>query len=246
MYEGVFLFWENFCCNLIDPKGVSNGSSSDSVIPSDHDKPNLIVMEGSEASFLAGGEFPFPTISSTPTQGGIAPVVTVQFKKFGVQLNFTPVQTASGAISLKVKPEVSALDFNNAVTLQGFLIPAISTRVAETEVVLKDGESFAIAGLIDNRVSQILNRVKGLGDIPILGNLFRSRSTQKTADELLVVVTPRFVAPLAPGEKIDLPEALVPFLPTVAEQKAREQKKDEKKDGKKPEFAGPRGHEVPK
>jgi pilus assembly protein CpaC len=203
-------------------------------------EPNLIVMEGSEASFLAGGEFPFPTIAATPTQGGIAPVVTVQFRRFGVQLGFTPTQTASGAISLKVKPEVSALDFNNAVTLQGFLIPAISSRVAETEVVLKDGESFAIAGLIDNRVTQVLNRVRGLGDIPILGQLFRSRSTQKTADELLVVVTPRFVQPLAPGEKIDLPATLLPFLPPVPEQNAAEEAK------KKPEFAGPRGHEVPR
>jgi len=141
-------------------------------------EPNLIVVEGSEASFLAGGEFPYPTITSTPTGGGIAPVVSVQFKKFGVQLNFTPTVTASGAINLKVKPEVSALDYNNAVTLDGFVIPAISSRVAETEVMLKDGESFAIAGLIDNRVTQILNKVRGLGDIPVLGNLFRSHSTK--------------------------------------------------------------------
>ena len=213
-------------------------------------EPNLIVVEGSEASFLAGGEFPYPTITSTPTGGGIAPVVSVQFKKFGVQLNFTPTVTASGAINLKVKPEVSALDYNNAVTLDGFVIPAISSRVAETEVMLKDGESFAIAGLIDNRVTQILNKVRGLGDIPVLGNLFRSHSTQKSADELLVVVTPRFVAPLAPGEKANLPDIVAPFLPTVSEQKAVEdsKKKDKgaKKDDKKPEFVGPRGHEIPK
>jgi pilus assembly protein CpaC len=207
-------------------------------------EPNLVVVEGSDASFLAGGEFPFPTITATPTGGGIAPVVTVQFRKFGVQLNFTPTLTASGAIHLKVKPEVSALDFNNAVTLEGFLIPAISSRVAETEVVLKDGESFAIAGLIDNRVTQVLNKVRGLGDIPILGNLFRSRSTQKTSDELLVVVTPRFVKALPPGEMPNLPETAVPFLPTVAEQKAAKDKKG-KKDDKKPEYIGPRGHQVP-
>jgi pilus assembly protein CpaC len=219
-------------------------------------EPNLIVVEGSEASFLAGGEFPFPTITSTPTTGGIAPVVTVQFRKFGVQLNFTPTLTASGAIQLKVKPEVSALDFNNAVTLEGFLIPAISSRVAETEVVLKDGESFAIAGLIDNRVTQVLSRVKGLGDIPILGNLFRTTSTQKTADELLVVVTPRFVKALAPGEKAAMPENVAPFLPPVAVQQAAKDAKKKKKtkpttaadgaaDPSKPEFVGPRGHEVP-
>ncbi len=208
-------------------------------------EPNLIVVEGADASFLAGGEFPFPTITSTPTGSGVAPVVTVQFKKFGVQLNFTPTLTASGAIDLKVKPEVSALDFTNAVTLEGFLIPAISSRVAETEVVLKDGESFAIAGLIDNRVTQELSRVKYLGDIPILGNLFRSRSTQKTSDELLVVITPRFVAPLAPGQPAALPQAPLPFLPPVAEQKAKKKKGRARKDDKQPEFVGPRGHEVP-
>ncbi len=213
-------------------------------------EPNLIVVEGGEASFLAGGEFPYPTITTTPTGAGVAPVVSVQFKKFGVQLDFTPTQTASGAINLKVKPEVTALDYNNAVTLEGFLIPAISARSAETEVVLRDGESFAIAGLIDNRVTQILNKVKGLGDLPILGNLFRSHSTQKTADELLVVVTPRFVTPLAPGEQAALPQTVMPFLPTVAEQKAAQEskKKDKKstKDAGKPEFVGPRGHEEPK
>jgi pilus assembly protein CpaC len=158
--------------------------------------------------------------------------------------------TASGAINLKVRPEVSALDYNNAVTLDGFVIPAISSRVAETEVMLKDGESFAIAGLIDNRVTQILNKVRGLGDIPVLGNLFRSHSTQKSADELLVVVTPRFVAPLAAGEKANLPDLVAPFLPTVSEQKAAEESKKKgqgpKKDDKKPEFVGPRGHEIPK
>ena len=209
-------------------------------------EPNLIVLEGAEASFLAGGEFPFPTIASTPTTGGIAPVVTVQFRKFGVQLNFTPTITASGAIHLKVKPEVSSLDFSNAVTVDGVLIPALSSRYAETEVVLKDGESFAIAGLIDNRVTQIMNKVWGLGDIPILGYLFRSRSTQKSTDELMVVVTPHIVQPLAPTEKAALPDIVLPFLPTVAEQQAKKNKgKNDKKDKKQPEFVGPRGHEVP-
>jgi pilus assembly protein CpaC len=203
-------------------------------------------VEGAEASFLAGGEFPFPTIGATPTTGGIAPVVTVQFRKFGVQLNFTPTLTASGAIHLKVKPEVSSLDFTNAVTVAGVLIPAISSRYAETEVVLKDGESFAIAGLIDNRVTQILNKVRGLGDLPVLGYLFRSRSTEKSSDELMVVVTPHFVQPLPPTEKAALPDIVTPFLPTVAEQQAKKNKsKNGKKDKKQPEFVGPRGHEVP-
>ncbi len=217
-------------------------------------EPNLIVTEGSEASFLAGGEFPFPTITSTPTTGGIAPVVTVQFRKFGVQLSFTPTVTATGAIHLKVKPEVSNIDYSNAVTLNGFLIPAISSRVAETEIVLKDGESFAIAGLIDNRVTQVLSKVPALGNIPILGNLFRSRSNQKSTDELLVVITPRFVKALAPGEQPKLPETVQPFLPPVTNNQAQGKGKDGKKISNQknstqkdaqPEFVGPHGYQVP-
>ena len=214
-------------------------------------EPNLIVTEGKEASFLAGGEFPYPTVTSTPTQGGIAPVVTVQFKKFGVQLDFTPQAAANGAIRLKVKPEVSSLDFNNAVSVQAVLIPAVSTRYAETEVVLKDGESFAIAGLIDNRVTQVLNRIRGFGDIPVLGHLFRSRATNKSTDELMVVITPHVILPRPPGDVVKLPETTIEFQPKAQNKKAEQQsKKDAKKtkDGKqaaKPEFSGDRGHEVP-
>ena len=207
-------------------------------------EPNLIVEEGKDASFLAGGQFPFPTITATTTGGAIAPVITVQFKKFGVQLDFSPEITPQGAIRLKVKPEVSSLDFSNAVTLQGFLIPALSTRSAETEVVLKDGESFAIAGLIDNRVTQILNKLKWIGDVPVLGNLFRSKSTQKTSDELLVVITARFVSPLPVGEKAAMPATLVPYLPSTAQEKAAQDAKKKKK-AKQPEFVGPRGHQEP-
>jgi len=209
-------------------------------------EPNLITLEGKEASFIAGGEFPFPTLTATTTGGAVAPVITVQFKRFGVQLGFTPTVTNGGGINLKVAPEVSSLDFANAVTLQGFLIPAINTRRAETEVVLKDGESFAIAGLIDNRVIQVLNRVRGLGDVPILGHLFRSRSVRKTSDELLVVITPHFVKPLPPGEKADMPGLMETFLPSTAEVKAAEEAKKKKKDKKpEPEFVGPRGHQKP-
>jgi pilus assembly protein CpaC len=204
-------------------------------------EPNLIAIEGSEASFLAGGQFPFPTLQSSSTGGAIAPVVTVQFKPFGVKLDFKPTVTASGAIHLKVRPEVSALDFANSVTLQGFLIPAVATRSAETEVVLRDGESFAIAGLIDNRVVQTLSRVRGLGDIPILGQLFRSRSTRKTTDELLVVITPHFVKPLSPEERAKLPDTLETFLPTVAEEAAKKSKEKPKA-----KFVGPRGHQEPR
>ena len=125
---------------------------------------------GRQGRELPGGRsFPFPTITTTPTGGATAPVITVQFKPFGVKLDFTPTVTPQGSIDLKVAPEVSSLDFANAVTLQGFPIPALSQRRAETEVVLKDGESFAIAGLIDNRVIETMDKVPGLGDLPILG-----------------------------------------------------------------------------
>jgi pilus assembly protein CpaC len=213
-------------------------------------EPNLITLEGKDATFLAGGQFPFPTITTTPTGGATAPVVTVQFKPFGVKLDFTPTITPQGSIDLKVAPEVSSLDFANAVTLQGFVIPAISQRRAETEVILKDGESFAIAGLIDNRVIETIDKVPGLGDLPILGKIFRSRSTQKSADELLVVVTPHFVRPLTPEEKAKLPDMPATFLPTVPET-AKKGKNSKKKDSKAaspndPQFVGPRGQQIPK
>ena len=207
-------------------------------------EPNLITLEGKEASFVAGGEFPFPILTATTTGGAISPVVTVQFKPFGVQLRFTPTVTPSGAIHLKVVPEVSALDYSNSVTVQGVLIPAISTRRAQTEVILKDGESFAIAGLIDNRVVQTLSRVRGLGDIPILGNLFRSRSTRKSTDELLVVITPRFVRPVGPDESPKLPDTTETWLPTIKEQKDAKAKGKDK--DKKPEFVGSRGYQEAK
>ena len=208
-------------------------------------EPNLIVVEGKDARFLAGGEFPFPTLTSTTTGGAVSPVVTVQFKKFGIQLDFSPTLTPQGAINLKVAPEVSSLDFSNAVVLQGFTIPAIASRRAETEVVLRDGESFAIAGLIDNRVITQLSKVRGIGDVPIIGHLFRSRSARKTSDELLVVITPRFVKPLPPGDAVKLPDMVETFLPSTAELKAAKDKKNEKKP-KEPKFVGPRGHQQPK
>jgi len=198
-------------------------------------EPNLIAVEGKEASFLAGGSFPFPVLTTTSTGGSTAPVITVQFKPFGVQLDFTPTVTPTGAIDLKVAPEVSSLDYANAVTLQGYLIPAISQRRAETEVILREGESFAIAGLIDNRVTREMDRVIGLASIPILGNLFKTRSTQKTTDELLVVITPHFVKPLTAEEKAKLPDFIEPFQRPVKEDKKHA-----------PEFVGPRGHQEPK
>jgi len=213
-------------------------------------EPNLITLEGKEASFMAGGSFPFPTLTTTSTGGAVSPVITVQFKPFGVQLNFTPTVMPSGAIHLKVSPEVSSLDYANAVTLQGFLIPALAQRKADTEVILKDGESFAIAGLIDNRVIQTMTKVPGFGDVPVLGKLFRSRNTQRTTDELLVVVTPRFVRPLGAGEAVPLPDMPEHFQPTVQEQKKGKKGQTTGKptasSSDKAEFVGPRGHQEPK
>jgi pilus assembly protein CpaC len=171
-------------------------------------EPNLMASNGREASFLAGGEFPFPVV-----QGGAnINTVTIQFKEFGVRLNFTPTVTSSGKIRLKVKPEVSALDFNNAVNIGGFLVPALSTRRAETEVELADGQSFAIAGLLDNRVTEIANKIPGLGDLPIIGYLFKSRDIKKAKTELVVLVTPKFVKPLNPDQVPPVPEMPKPFL----------------------------------
>ena len=216
-------------------------------------EPNLLCLEGKDASFLAGGSFPFPTITTTPTGGSTAPVVTVQFKPFGVKLDFTPTVTADGKINLKVAPEVSSLDYTNAVTLEGFTIPALSQRRAETEVVLHDGESFAIAGMINNQVVETLDKTPGLGSLPILGRLFQSRSTQKSTDELLVVITPRFVKPLSPEERAKLPDMPSAFLPTVTQENAKKKGKKNTTPqsqppgtGDKPEFVGPSGQIIPK
>ena len=156
-------------------------------------EPNLMTESGKEASFLAGGEFPFPVLQGTGGTGFAG--ITIQFKEFGVRLNFTPTLTPDGLIHLKVKPEVSSLDFTNALTIQGFLIPALATNRAESDVVLRDGQSFAMAGLLDNRVTEEFNKIPWIGDVPVLGNLFKSRSLTKSKNELLIVVTPRIVHP---------------------------------------------------
>jgi pilus assembly protein CpaC len=154
-------------------------------------EPNLIAVNGKEASFLAGGEFPFPIVQ--PGQGFTA--VTIQFREFGVKLRFTPVVMPNNNIHLQVVPEVSQLDFTNALTISGFTVPALSTRRAQTEFEVQDGQSFIIAGLMDNRVTNQYSKMPGLGDIPILGNLFRSRNTQKSTTELVVLCTVHRIAP---------------------------------------------------
>ncbi len=155
-------------------------------------EPNLLAINGRPATFLAGGEFPFPVV-----QGGTGvTAVTIQFRPFGVRLDFTGIITPDDTIRLRVVPEVSTLDFTNALTISGFLVPAISTRRAETEIELKDGQSFGIAGLMDQRTQAQLSKIPGIGDIPILGMLFRSRSLQQSRTELLVLVTPQIADPV--------------------------------------------------
>ncbi len=154
-------------------------------------EPNVLAINGKEASFLAGGEFPFPVIQG----GGFGGAVTIQFREFGVRINFTPRVTPRGTIRLEVEPEVSSLDFANGLIVQGGNIPAISTRRVTTEVELESNQSFAIGGLLDNRVTEQLSKIPGIGDIPFFGRLFRSRSLNRNRAELVVLVTPEIVRP---------------------------------------------------
>jgi pilus assembly protein CpaC len=186
-------------------------------------EPNLLARSGEPAKFLAGGEFPFPVVQGGA--GGTAASVTIMFKPFGVKLEFTA--TVEGdVIRLKVLPEVSTLDFSNAVTISGFEIPAISTRRAETEVELRDGQSFGIAGLLDRRTTAQLSKMPGIGDIPILGNLFKSKSINQTNSELLVMVTPVLVDPLS-----DNPLA-APVSPNLSLPNMEDKKFDKTMDGR--------------
>lgn len=151
-------------------------------------EPNLLTLPGKEAYFLAGGEFPYPTI-----QSGNSSNVTITFKEFGIKLRFTPNIARNGAIRLAVKPEVSTLDFANGLTISGFEIPSLRTRRAETEVELREGQHLTVAGLLDNEATRSLTKIPILGDIPILGELFKSRALRQRRTELVVVVTPQLV-----------------------------------------------------
>jgi pilus assembly protein CpaC len=169
-------------------------------------EPNLIAYNGQEASFLAGGEFPVPVVQ------GATGTVTIVFKEFGIRLTFTP-RIAGDVIRLKVAPEVSSLDFANGLTLEGFRIPSLTTRRAVTDVELRDGQSFAIAGLLDN-VSQEDNAgIPVLSSLPIVGNLFKSKAERAERTELMVLITPRLVKPLDPDEVPPLPNTIRKFLP---------------------------------
>lgn len=190
---------------------LSNGSTLDVLITALETKgvlrrlaePNLMALSGDAARFLAGGEFPVP-VASTPTVGAL-PTVTIEFKKFGVELAFVPTVLSRGVINLRVEPSVSELDFANAVTIAGTTIPALSRRDARTTVELRDGQSFAIAGLLQTRNRQDVSQLPWIGSVPVLGTLFSSKSYQQQETDLVIIVTPRLVAPAAPGQQLASP-----------------------------------------
>ncbi len=191
---------------------LSNGVQADILIQALEEKglvrrlaePNLVAQSGERASFLAGGEFPIPVQADLGR-------ITVEFKKFGVGLAFTPTVLAHGLISLKIEPEVSALDPTNKIRVGGFEIPSLTVRRASTTIDLRDGQSFAIAGLLQNTVITTDQQLPWLGDIPVLGALFRSAAYQKKETDLAIIVTPRLVRPARPGDGLKTPlDATVP------------------------------------
>ena len=176
-------------------------------------EPNVLAINGKQASFLAGGEFPYPVLQGTGAAG--LGTVTIQFREFGVRINFIPAPLTSlrGTILLDVAPEVSALDYANGLTLQGFTVPALTSRKIRTEVELQAGQSFAISGLLDRQVTETLSKIPLLGDIPLLGKIFHSRSLTRENTELLVIVTPELVKPINPDQKPPALKFSKDFLP---------------------------------
>jgi pilus assembly protein CpaC len=173
-------------------------------------EPNVLAENGKQASFLAGGQFPYPVVQGAGAGGTNA--VTIQFQQFGVRLNFIPTITPRGTIRLQVAPEVSALDYANGVNISGFQVPGVSVRNVTTEVELAEGQSFAIGGLLDNRETESFNKIPFIGDIPILGKFFQSKTKNRTNTELMVIVTPELVRPMPAGRTIAGPTFPVPFL----------------------------------
>jgi pilus assembly protein CpaC len=170
-------------------------------------EPNLIAYNGKEASFLAGGEVPVPVVQG----GGNAGSVTIVYKEFGIRLNFIPT-IAGDVIRLHVRPEVSTLDYANGVSLGGFRIPALQTRRAETDVELRDGQSFAVAGLLNNISQNDKSAIPVLSSLPVIGYLFKSKAMRQNKTELMVLITPRLVKALDPDEVPDLPTDPTQFL----------------------------------
>ncbi len=172
-------------------------------------EPTLMTISGQPAKFLAGGEFPFPVVQ--PGSGPGASTVTVQFRPYGVKLDFTPFVNSDGTIRLKVAPEVSALDYTNVVIISGYTIPSLSTRHVETEVELKNGQTFGISGILDRRTTDSFSKMPGIGDIPILGQLFRSKGQNHSVMELVVMVTATVVDPLTQTNDAPVPTPVVPI-----------------------------------
>jgi pilus assembly protein CpaC len=245
--QGRFVFSDFLNLFLFDAKkelaGVVRALQSKGLFQS-LAEPNLVSESGKEASFLAGGEFPVPI--AQPSGAGTT-TITVVFKEFGIRLTFTPV-IVGDRVHLKVKPEVSTLDFGNAVTLQGFKIPALSTRRTETELELQDGQTFAIAGLLNNTMSSTLQKIPGIGDIPILGLLFRSKSAQKDQTELVVMITPQILPRNSRGVSSTLPRTLEPFLAPVPDKKTQDPLPPAFEPGRKgdPAAAGGPNPQIPK
>lgn len=179
-------------------------------------EPNLVTTNGKEATFLVGGEFPVPILQG----GGNAGAVTVQFREFGIRLTFNPQMTANKTLKMYVKPEVSSIDIANSVNFSGFRIPALSTRRIETNIELATGQSFVIGGLIDDRLDDSLSKIPGLSSIPLLGQIFKSRSENKSKTELVVLVSPEIVDPMNPGEQLPMPVMPREFLGPVVKPSA--------------------------
>ncbi len=212
-------------------------------------EPTLITLSGKTASFLAGGEFPVPV----PQPSGVGSTITIEYKPFGVGLNFSPLVLSNQKISMQVFPEVSELDFGNAVQISGFVVPALTTRRVSTTVELADGQSFAIAGLLRDQVRETVTKFPLLGDIPILGALFRSSQFQKSETELIVIVTPHLVKPLdmakqtLPTDQYIEPDDFEFYLLGALEGKDKSKPGSSSKDaGKGPRLEGSFGHSIPK
>jgi pilus assembly protein CpaC len=173
-------------------------------------EPTLTTMSGVPARFLSGGEFPFPVPQGTAG----AAAVTIQFKPYGVKVDFTPTVNVDGSIHLKISPEVSTLDYTNAVTISGFTVPALSTRRAETEVELRDGQTFMLSGLLDRRVTDAMSAMPGFSNIPIIGQLFHSKNNSHTVTDLIIMVTVSVVDPLTAPDSHTQPSWVVPNLDT--------------------------------
>jgi pilus assembly protein CpaC len=177
-------------------------------------EPNVLTVNGKQGSFLAGGQYPYPVVQGVG--GGSAGAVTIQFKEFGVRLNFIPTVTPRGTIRLQVSPEVSSLDFANGVTVSGFTVPGVDIRRVKTEVELSEGQSFAIGGLLDNRETQTFSKIPFIGDVPVLGKFFQSINKSRTNTELIVIVTPEIVHPIPAGAPLPALKYPETFLPSAS------------------------------